>query len=219
MLKRFLKKKAKSDRGASSLISFILLVPLFLGLVITAVDLSFYFSNRAQVEAVARDAARTVAIFGGSGNSTKATSIEANYGVERADVRRACSSDRADITDAPNKYIYLEADKSTYSSVECNTLAALANNTGLVSISVDFKGTSLEGKKVVECGPEEATSVGSRTYCTIRYIYSGMPGAPLSFVQMRQDDGSSAGMFSRNIVTKSSESEVASPGLSNRPIS
>lgn len=205
MLKRFLKKKAKSDRGASSLISFILLVPLFLGLVITAVDLSFYFSNRAQVEAVARDAARTVAIFGGDGDATQATSIERSYGTSRA---TACSSGRADITDAPNKYIFTNATKTNLSAVECNVLAALANNTGLVSIS--------DEPVQVDCGPGQAQTVGSRTYCTIVYTYSGMPGAPMSFVQMRQEDGSSAGMLSTNTVTKSSESEVAMPLLVSR---
>lgn len=205
MLKRFLKQKAKSDRGASSLISFILLVPLFLGLVITAVDLSFYFSNRAQVEAVARDAARTVAIFGGDGDATQATSIEKNYGTSRA---TACSSGRADITNAPNKYIFTDATKTNLSAVECNVLAALANNTGLVSIS--------EEPVRVDCGPRQAQTVGTRTYCTIVYKYSGMPGAPMSFVQMRQADGSSAGMLSTNTVTKSSESEVRLPLLVNR---
>ena len=205
MLKRFLKKKAKSDRGASSLISFILLVPLFLGLVITAVDLSFYFSNRAQVEAVARDAARTVAIFGGDGDTTQATSIERSYGTSRA---TACSTSRTDITDAPNKYIFTNASRNNLSAVECNVLAALANNTGLVSIS--------DEPVVVECGPRQAQTVGTRTYCTIVYTYSGMPGAPMSFVQMRQADGSSAGMLSTNTVTKSSESEVAMPQLVSR---
>lgn len=205
MLKRFLKQKAKSDRGASSLISFILLVPLFLGLVITAVDLSFYFSNRAQVEAVARDAARTVAIFGGDGDVTMATSIEKSYGTSRA---TACSSGRADITNAPNKYIFTNADKTDLSAVECNVLAALANNTGLVSIS--------DEPVQVDCGPRQAQTVGTRTYCTIVYKYSGMPGAPMSFVQMRQTDGSSARMLSTNTVTKSSESEVRLPLLVNR---
>lgn len=205
MLKRFLKQKAKSDRGASSLISFILLVPLFLGLVITAVDLSFYFSNRAQVEAVARDAARTVAIFGGDGDATQATSIEKNYGTSRA---TACSSNNPEIVDAPNKYIFTNATRTNLSAVECNVLAALANNTGLVSIS--------DEPVQVDCGPSEAQTVGTRTYCTIVYKYSGMPGAPMSFVQMRQDDGSSAGMLSVNTVTKSSESEVAAPKLVSR---
>lgn len=205
MLKRFLKHKVKSDSGASSLISFILLVPLFLGMVITAVDLSFYFSNRAQVEAVARDAARTVAIFGGDGDINYSTSIEKSYGANRA---LACSSSRADITDAPNKYIFTNGIKSNLTAVECNVLAALANNTGLVSIS--------DEPVQVECGPRQAQTVGTRTYCTIVYKYSGMPGAPLSFVQMRQDDGSSAGMLSTNTVTKSSESEVATPTMVKR---
>ena len=207
MLKRFLKKKAKSDRGASSLISFILLVPLFLGLVITAVDLSFYFSNRGQVEAVARDAARTVAIFGGNGTagigSGSMTTIEASYGTKTID---ACSDSRPDIANAPNKYIFTDVSnkQSTKTAVECNVLAALANNNGLVSFST-------QDPVDVQCGPGVAASVGARTYCTIKYTYDGMPGAPMSFVQIRNDDGSVSGLLGSNAVTKSSESEVQYP--------
>lgn len=206
MLKRFLKKKVKSDRGSSSLISFILLVPLFLGLVITGIDVSFYFSNRGQVEAIARDAARTVAIFGGNGDATKMTSIEKSYGTTKL---AACSASRSDLLNAPNKYIFVDANRTNATPIECNVLAALANSTGLVSFST-------ENPVVVKCGPNQATTVGSRTYCTIEYTYDSMPGAPMSFVQMRQDDGSTGGLLSRNIVTKSSESEVKSPVLVNR---
>lgn len=206
MLKRLFKRKAKSDRGGSELISFILLVPLFLGLIVTAVDVSFYFSNRGQVESIARDAARTVAIFGGSGDHQKATSIEKKYGTSRAS---ACSPTRADVMNAPNKYIFSDAKKSTMSAVECNVLAALANANGLVSVA---SKTPVK----VNCGPNETKSVGSRTYCTIEYTYSSMPGAPMSFIQMRQDDGSASGMLSKNVVTKSSESEVKLPGLVSR---
>lgn len=207
MLKRFLKNKVKSDSGSSALISFILLVPLFLALVITAVDVSFYFSNRGQVEAIARDAARTVAIYGGNGTSATATTIEKSYGTSRA---TACSAGRVDVAAAPNKYIFANAIKTNMTAVECNVLAALANSTGLVSFST-------KEPVVVKCGPDEAQTIGSRTYCTINYTYDGMPGAPMSFIQMRQDDGSTAsGLLSKNTVTKSSESEVKLPGLVNR---
>lgn len=208
MLKRFL-KKVKSDRGSSSLISFILLVPLFLGLVITAVDVSFYFSNRGQVEAVARDAARTVAIFGGDGTATTATTIEKSYGSTKA---KACAGSRTsfgDLKDAPNKYIFSQAARESMTAVECNVLAALANSTGLVSFSTDTP-------VLVNCGPDEAQTIGSRTYCEITYTYDGMPGAPMSFIQIRQDDGSTGGLLSKNVVTKSSESEVKLPGLVSR---
>lgn len=205
MLKRFL-KKTKSDKGSSSLISFILLVPLFLGLVITAVDVSFYFSNRGQVEAIARDAARTVAIFGGNGTSAQSTTIEKSYGTSRA---TACSVSRPDLNGAPNKYIFNDAARTNLTAVECNVLAALANSPGLVSFST-------KTPVVVKCGPNEASSVGTRTYCSINYTYDGMPGAPMSFIQIRNDDGSTGGLLSSNNVTKSSESEVKNPGLVNR---
>lgn len=205
MLRRIFRKKIRSDRGGSALISFIMLTPLFLGLVITAFDTSFYFSNRGQVDAVARDAARTIAIFGGNGDSERATTIEKTYGLNKT---TACGSARAN--DAPLKDLWLSVNKTNYTPIECNALFALVSNGGLVSVSMDKTG---EG---VNCGPAVASNVGSRTFCTISYTYDGMPGAPMSFIQMRQDDGTTGGLLSKNIVTKSSESEVMNPPLVTR---
>lgn len=205
MLRRIFKKKIRSDRGGSALISFIMLTPLFLGLVITAFDTSFYFSNRGQVDAVARDAARTIAIFGGNGDASRGTTIEKSYGLNKT---TACSAARAN--NAPLKPLWLSVNKADYTPIECNALFALVSNGGIVSVSMDKAG---EG---VDCGPTAATKVGSRTYCTITYTYDGMPGAPMSFIQMRQEDGSSGGLLSKNVVTKSSESEVMNPPLVSR---
>lgn len=199
MLRRIFRKKIRSDRGGSALISFIMLTPLFLGLVITAFDTSFYFSNRGQVDAIAKDAARTIAIFGGNGNATRATTIEKSYGSDKS---TACSQSRAATNNVPLPDLWTSVNKGDYTPIECNALFALVSNGGLVSVSMD------KGGEGVECGPERAENVGSRTFCTITYTYDGMPGAPLSFVQMRQDDGTSGGLLSKNVVTKSSESEV-----------
>lgn len=202
MLKRIL-KRMKSDRGASSLISFMLVVPLLLGAVFMVIDFTFYNTNRDQVNAIARDAARTVAIYGGNGNATKATSIEKSYGMSRTN---ACSAGRSDITTSPQKYIFINADRSQMTGVECNILAAMANNTGLTSISskVPVK---------VKCGPDSAPNIGSRTYCTVEYTYDSMPGNALSFIKIRNDDGTVGNPFSVNKITKSSESEVKNPTL------
>lgn len=197
MFRQIFRKKIRSDRGGSALISFVMLVPLFLGLVVTAFDTSFYFSNRGQVDAVAKDAARTIAIFGGKGTPTMTTSIEKSYGTTKA---AACNAARAN--SAPLKDLWVSVNKTNYTPIECNALFALVSNGGLVSVSMDKTG---EG---VKCGPERAANVGARTFCTITYTYDGMPGAPMSFIQMRQTDGSSGGLLSKNVVTKSSESEV-----------
>lgn len=206
MFLKTLRKKLKSDRGGSSLISFILLTPLFLGLVITAFDTSFYFANRGQVEAVTRDAARTIAIFGGNGDLAQATTIEKTYGQNRA---AACSVARANA--APQKELWTSVNKSSYTPTECNVLYALVTNGGLVSVSMD--STAGDG---VKCGPRTAANVGTRTYCTVKYTYDGLPGAPMGFIQIRQADGSTGGLLSHNVVTKSSESEVMLPTMVNR---
>ena len=53
--------KDSKDRGDSELVSLVLLIPLIVGILFTMIDMSVYFSNRAQIQSAARDAARTVA--------------------------------------------------------------------------------------------------------------------------------------------------------------
>ena len=117
-MKRFF-KSFKSDRG-DSLVSFIIVVPVLLMILITSVD--YGMLNRGQIQAVARDAARTVAIYGGNGDASKATPIENAYGVPRGLV---CSSVSG-----------WGVDASTSSAVECNTAKALQQQRGLVNVKV-----------------------------------------------------------------------------------
>jgi len=217
ILKKML-AKSREDRGSSALISFILLVPLFLGLVITAVDVSFYFSNRGQMEAIASDAARTVGIYGGAGTSDMATTIEKKYGNPTG----ACTSGRKDLNDGTSeentarKNMFKEilgSNPANHTSVECNVAAAIANQQGLVSVSFD---RSINPDLGVKCGPAVAATIGTRTYCDINYAYTGMPGSPMSFIQFRMEDGQSSGLLGVNKITKSSESEVANPPTTSR---
>ena len=79
--------KDSKDRGDSELVSLVLLIPLIVGILFTMIDMSVYFSNRAQIQSAARDAARTVAIMGGNGTSLSGTPIEVKYGSRR---QKAC---------------------------------------------------------------------------------------------------------------------------------
>lgn len=155
-MKRFF-KSFKSDRG-DSLVSFIIVVPVLLMILITSVDYGIFMLNRGQIQAVARDAARTVAIYGGNGDASKATPIENAYGVPRGLV---CSSVGG-----------WGVDASTSSAVECNTAKALQQQRGLVNVKV----------KKIECTPRVATSIGERVSCDISWEYGGVAGSFLSFI-------------------------------------
>ena len=67
-MRKFL-KGLKSDRG-ESLVSVLIVMPLLVVMLVTMVDFSVYILNQGQVRAAARDAARTVAIYGGNGTSS-----------------------------------------------------------------------------------------------------------------------------------------------------
>ena len=79
MMKKFF-KDLKSDRG-ESLVSILFVLPLLFVMLVTMIDLSVYMLDQGQVRAASRDAARTVAIYGGNGKgSSQITPIAKAYG-------------------------------------------------------------------------------------------------------------------------------------------
>lgn len=164
MLKKFF-KRFNSDRG-DSLVSAIIVFPLVIMFIITGVDYSIYMANRGQIQGVARDAARTVAIMGGDGNATQATPIEKAYGQTRSN---ACSG----LTTTTDK-----AYSSNSSAIECNVIQNLKQSSGLVNVTITG----------VNCSPEVATSVGSRVSCSVIWKYNGIPGSGLGFINSNNDN-------------------------------
>lgn len=73
-------KLRRSDKGDSELLSFMIIFPLLMFMILFLVDFSMYSMNRSTIESNARDAARTVAIMGGNGTPGNPTVLEATYG-------------------------------------------------------------------------------------------------------------------------------------------
>lgn len=187
-----LKARLRSEEG-NSLISAIFIVPVMLFLLLTTVDYSIYLANRGQIQGIARDGARTVAIMGGDGTATKGTGIEVKYGVGDRSV--ACSGfNNAGIT-------------SNSSPIECNVAKALENQTGLVNVKINS----------VTCNPSKTNSIGARTYCEVKWQYNGIPGSGLGLANSiggKQD----VRLNGQNVTTGAAESEVnlSSQSLVNR---
>ena len=163
MLKKFF-KHFNSDRG-DSLVSAIIVFPLVIMFIITGVDYSIYMANRGQIQGIARDAARTVAIMGGDGNATKTTPIEKAYGQTRSN---ACSG----LTTADKAY------SSNSSAIECNVIQTLKQSSGLVNVTITG----------VTCSPEVATFIGERVSCSVTWKYNGIPGSGLGFINSNNDN-------------------------------
>lgn len=173
-----IQKRLRGDRGDSTIVSLVFVIPLLLGLLFTIFDISCYFSNRAYIQTVAHNGARTVAIMGGNGNATQSTPIEAKYGMKKVDTCDAVGATG----------ISIEAKKSSSTAIECNMMVALQEAPGLVNVSVQG----------VKCTPETTASVGARTSCEIKWKFDGTPGSGMSFMSLGQD----------NITAGSAESEV-----------
>lgn len=177
-----MKKRVGSDR-ADSLVSAVFVLPMLFFMLVTTVDFGIYLSNRGQIQAIARDGARTVAIMGGDGSAASSTSLEYAYGQERSVV---CEK----VTDQYTGNI------SSKTTIECNVIQSLSHNANLVNVEITD----------VECGPERAQAIGEKTYCAVYWKNNGIPGSAMSFT--RGQDRAGDGLGGTQITRGSGESEV-----------
>lgn len=74
---KYTRNKLKSETGASSTIEMLFIMLFLFWILLTIVDLGFYFNTRYTVSNAAQNGARTAAVFGGVN-----TSISNKYGVQ-----------------------------------------------------------------------------------------------------------------------------------------
>lgn len=184
MIKK-LKERIGSDR-ADSLVSSVFILPVIFFMLITTVDMGIYMSNRGQIQAVARDGARTIAIMGGNGTSTQQTSLMRSYGT----------------TDSC-KNLDLKGIKTNGTPVECNIINGLNNTSGLVNITI----TS------VKCNPQYTNAIGQKVNCEVKWTYGGIPGSAMTFVREGGSFNKDEALRGEQTTTGSAESEVKLNGL------
>lgn len=81
MIRKFLTGfRQRKEKGDSSVVSFLILIPIVLVLLMNSLDATIFFLNKTSINSVARDGARTVAIFGGAGDEHTQTQLEKAYG-------------------------------------------------------------------------------------------------------------------------------------------
>lgn len=190
----------RNDRADSTLVTFILVFPLFFSFLVTMVDTSMYFANRAQIQQVARDSARSIAIFGGGGNSTAQTPLEYAYGIQT----NPCAGN-ANITGMTKNVTVIECDLAS----RLWNMGSLTN----VGLTPDFVNETAPANQVqpwtVSCGPQKALRVNQEVFCEVRWRYRGLPFGTLNFINR---GGGSGGYLANNVVRSTALSEV---GLSD----
>lgn len=204
-----IRKKMTSDRGDSTLVSTILVIPLILGILITMIDVSIYFADRSQLMNMSRDAVRTIAIYGGNGTSDMATPLEVAYGISRA---TACSGapQNSDMVKAAYNHAdtTLTTDRVDSTAVECSLMNNIATSSSLISVTVGN----------VTCGPQKSSQIGSQVYCVVKWTYHSIPGSGLGFLQKAKNMYGGEGLYGEQTIRVNSTSEVnlATINLVNR---
>lgn len=204
-----LRAKLDSDRGDSTLVSTILVIPLILGILITMIDVSVYFSNRSQVMNMSRDAVRIVSIYGGNGTDTQATPLEAAYGISRATACSGAPQSSPIVNQAYNNAdMTLTTSRQNSTAVECQLMKTIATSSTLISVEIQR----------VTCGPQKSTQIGSQVYCVVEWKYNSIPGSALGFLQRAKDMYQADGLDGVQTIRVNSTSEVnlATVNLVNR---
>lgn len=199
-----LKDKNRRERG-DSLVSAVIVLPLIIAILFTIVDFSVFSVNRSIVQQASRDAARTVAIYGGAGTRGTATTIENAYGNNRA-----CATTEANASRAGSGFAFAKAYSSSSTPIECALMNTLEENVSLVNVEFEK----------VKCTPAFTTSVGQEVSCTVDWSYNGIPASGLTLLGMvKNSDGSQGrrlGLHSRSIGTARSEVKFEGSDLVRR---
>ena len=189
----FLKFRRRSDDADSTMVSFILIFPLFFGILMTIIDTSVYFANRSIVANIARDSAREAAIFGGPGTGQVESKLEQEYG-------STCTPTAA----GGNTW----GPDGQMSGVECQLANKLYYGSGLTNVKVtDVSCTTGQADQL-------ASKVGDVITCAVKWNYGGIPGSVLGFVRgngsggtNKASDGTTT-ILEVNNTTVTSQSEV-----------
>lgn len=167
-------KRRMRDRGDSTLVSTIIVIPLIVAILITIVDTSIFFMNRTIILSSTRDAVRTVSIFGGNGTNTQETKLEKAYG----SATNPCSGlvNNANIQVGGDPML-----KNT--SIECQLMANLGNSAGLTNVVITK----------VTCGPSKSNFIGQQAFCEVQWKYAGVPGSGLTLLRAAGNSRVNAG--------------------------
>jgi hypothetical protein len=196
LLTNLTRRRQNLDSGDASIVSFVIIMPLFFAFLVTIIDVSIFFSNRTIISQLARNEAREVAIFGGAGTSSSQTPLEQSYASGGYD--ESCPSG-------------ISINKTP---VECQLIASLGadtNTNNSVSTLPEQKSTGLVAATInsVSCGPASTNAVGETTSCNVNWTYRGIPGSFLTFIKI---DGTAENL------TGTAQSEVNLTGTALVPL-
>lgn len=139
-------RKTREDRGDSSVVSLLFLIPLFVVIAVSAVDFWIVQKNTAAVESITREAAATVGILGGN-TPNKLSEGDKKEGSPGVGMQNECT----------------EASTPT----ECSIIDRIK--------AMDGKGIGNIVVKNVRCGPGYTTDIGQPTFCEVEWRTSPVP--------------------------------------------
>lgn len=185
-----LRRQRQSDRGDSSMVSFVLIIPLFFSIIMTIVDSSVFFSNTAIMSNLTRDAARQAAIVGGPGNGYYYSKLEATYGFD-------------DCMVIPGSGFMFVGN-----AVECELLNRIHGGAGLVNVTPMYVQCNVQMVDALANDYNLTSKMGQSVWCTTGWTYDGIPGSAMGFFTGLGNGGG-------NPLQRTREVALSEVGLSN----
>lgn len=173
-----LRFRSASDSGDGNIIAALLILPMAFFLILTGVDMGFYFHNASSVSDSVRDGARTTAVYGHPGTLSRPSVIERQHGAEWGqDQIQAYNSNRN--TESSNGDRIYWAGGSVQNSVEMQIAQQLEYDS---LYNVELRN--------INCTTDRETGTENvRVSCGVEWRYTGMAGSLWSFVNNQQNDG------------------------------
>lgn len=158
----------RNERGAADVVALMFGIIILLSLSISALDAAMYFTMRSQVQAGARDGARSVAIYGGAGEKM-------NSGGRISYLRKAYG----DLNSCAGVPTNATGGKRL---VECDVYKQLSKQFD----QMGYTDTIVK----VTCGPDITKNIGDHTFCDVVWTRDSIPGSPITiFSTSRKDMG------------------------------
>lgn len=191
-----MKKMRHNEMGGAEVVSLLLSLVILVSLLLATLDVSMYFLNRTQVQAGARDGARTVAIFGGSGRSGTPTPLEAAYGETGA-----CDGIPVGSTGSGKN-----VECQVWHSLQISSSSLM--NADINKVTCGENHIDSNGNPIGESSPGITTKIGQSTWCEVKWQYHGMPASPMNLFSGGTNTNESI-LTQESTVVGTSQAEVA----------
>lgn len=188
-----MKAESSSDSADASIITSLMLLPVVFFLLISVIDVGFYFMNEATVTKAAREGAETAATLGGVGSAGFYAVAEHNYPARKS---------QSDLARGTNEFGF-----TVRNTIEYLVAEQLVQTNSTYELHLDDVTCYVYRPEIGSRHNHRVQSLGHRPICEVSWRYDGLPLSGWGMVQSRDDSGEiettlTAGVATADLLTE-----------------